>query len=203
MYDICISKFIKEGYTDMLSFKKTYKTGNIKNINGIDYMYINHKWIPLITHIDTINKTEELKIIQDNFKRYIVSEDIFIENNPVLSRLPKSSKFTHLLYLINYTQLADISILDTYTQNIIDDTHSSSYTRFLEIIVTIEAECDSRFLNMLFIKYLKSMETLRPEYTLEEWEYAFQVFPWIYLLPHYNKVYTDLYVHNEPSSHTE
>ncbi len=175
-------------------FTKKNKAGDLKVIGTVNHLYLNNRWYPLYTHIDGLNKNEELTIIRDNFKRYIISEDTFAANNSVIAKLPKSSRFTHLLYLINYTQLGDIIVLDTHMNNLIDDTHSNSYTRFLETIITIEAECDKRFLNTLLIKYLNSMDSLRSNYKLVDWENALQVFPWLYLLPHYNKVYTELYI---------
>ena len=175
-------------------FNKRLNTGDVKVLNKVPHMFIGTRWISMVQLIDEDRVHGGVVLIKEHFRKYINSETIFTDNNPVLNKLDKSTHFTHILYNINHTHIFDPILLSMYRGVLSDDNHSNAYTRFLETIVSIYTEVGFPVLDTLLYRYTASLKLIRQEFSYVNYGAAIQRLPWIYLLPLYNTVYTELHM---------
>jgi len=134
------------------------------------------------------DETAELTKIMAAFTNYIGNE-VAIHNR--LQHVKPVDTFIYQLMVRDYKFIAQYDSIERFLRLLSNDSISMSYGRFLDTIQYIVMTVDPSYLSCLKGRYLLttignylSGDRLATP-TEEEWKYAFDKIPWLYLLPIY------------------
>lgn len=174
--------------------KKEPKIGSTRTINSVPCLYCSHRWLPLKLDSTTYEVEKYVEMIKHKFVHFIRHELAFIDNNPVLKELPKESRFPHVLYLINYTEIYNLPILNMYRNIMMDDNHARSYTRWLETFINIQLEIPNEVIDILTARFINSIIRYKTDVNIAHLCVALSYFPWLFALPLYNDAYNIIHI---------
>lgn len=143
------------------------------------------KYYPIVYKGD---ETAELTKVMAAFANYISSE-VSILNR--LQHVKPIDTFIYQLMVKDYKFIAQYDAIERFLRLLSNDTISMAYGRFLDTVQYIVMTVDPNYLSCLKGRYLVttlgnylSGDRLATP-TEEDWKYAFDKIPWLYLLPIY------------------